>query len=785
MKNNLSALLLVLLFAATACQNKEERFVNHLMCQMTYEEKLGQLNLLPVFGEITTGATVGEYDLGDRIAKGEVGGLFNLKGVDKIREAQRIAVEQSRLGIPLIFGMDVIHGYETVFPIPLAQSCSWDTASIRRAAQLAAKESTADGICWTFSPMVDICHDARWGRIAEGNGEDPFLASAIAKAMVEGYQGADMTDPQTMMACVKHFAMYGGAESGRDYNTVDMSPYRMANDYLPPYKAAVDAGCGSLMAAFNTINGMPCHCNRWLLTDLLREQWKFDGFVVTDYTGITELINHRMGADLTTVGARALEAGCDMDMVAESFFGLKGRRAEGQKGYRRQVDEACKRVLIAKYRLGLFDDPYRYCDDTRRATDIYTQANKAQARALAAETFVLLKNGQIGGKAERLKGGKAEGLRGILPLAKNAKVALIGPLADTRANMAGTWSVAATFDYKTIREAFEEVLPKGHLFYAKGSNIEYSQELQQRGELAGRSIWDERTPEQMKREAMAAARKADIIVLAMGETSEMSGECACRTSLTMPKAQQDLIDALATLNKPMVLLNFSGRPVVLTHESEVCDAILQVWFGGSETADAIADVVFGKVCPSGKLTTSFPRSVGQEPLFYRQFSTGRPVADGNFVKYQSCYLDESTLPLYPFGYGLSYTTFEYRQRGREAERQKGGNDEIIVPLGKELNRLRLNDGMMDRLEVEVTNTGAVAGAEVVQLYVRAQHSTWARPVKELRGFERVYLEPGESKTVTFAITDETLGYYNDKMQFIVEPGIYDLYINDYEVQLLR
>ncbi len=716
-------IFMMIALAISACKSKEERFVDHLMHQMTFEEQLGQLNLLPVAGEIVTGAAVGEYDLGDRIAKGEVGGLFNLKGVDKIREAQRIAVEQSRLGIPLIFGMDVIHGYETVFPIPLAMSCSWDTAAIRQSAQIASKEATADGICWTYSPMVDICWDARWGRIAEGNGEDPFLGSAIAKAMVEGYQGQDLTDPTTMMACVKHFALYGAAEAGRDYNTVDMSEYRMANDYLPPYKAAVDAGCGSVMAAFNTINGLPCHCNKWLLTDVLRNQWGFNGFVVTDYTGILELIAHRMGPDRETVGARALEAGCDMDMVSEALTIQKDRKA---------VKQACRRVLIAKYRLGLFDDPYRYCNSERRATDIYTDANRQLARQLATESFVLLKN------------------KAVLPLQESAKVALIGPLADTRANMPGTWSVAATFDrYRTLREAFEQVLPKGHFFYAKGSNIFYDAELEARGSMFGREIRDNRSAASMRAEAMAAARQADVIVLAMGETSELSGECACRTDLNMPDAQRDLIDALATLHKPMVLLNFSGRPVILTHENEVCDAILQVWFGGSETADAITDVVFGKVSPSGKLTTSFPRSVGQEPLYYRQFSTGRPVADGNFIKYQSCYIDENNNPLFPFGYGLSYTTFEYSE-------------------------CTMQDA---RCTVKVTNTGKMAGAEVVQLYVRAQHSTLARPVKELRGFKRVFLEPGETAELSFDITPETLGYYTDLSTFVVERGVYDIFLN--------
>lgn len=726
----------------SSCQSKEERFVNHLMRQMTYEEKLGQLNLLPVYGEIVTGATVGEYDLGDRIAKGEVGGLFNLKGVNKIREAQRIAVEKSRLGIPLIFGMDVIHGYETVFPIPLAQSCSWDTAMIRQAAAIAAKEATADGLCWTFSPMVDICLDARWGRMAEGSGEDPFLGAAIAQAMVQGYQGQDLTASNTMMACVKHFALYGAVEAGREYNMVDMSTYRMANDFMPPYKAAVDAGCGSVMAAFNTVNGMPCHCNQWLLTDVLRHQWGFDGFVVSDYTGVKELVEHGVGADVESVGARALQAGCDMDMASGALSIQQNRKA---------VDAACRRILLAKYRLGLFDDPYRYCDTTRPETDIYTTENRALARQLATESFVLLKNNPVTCPLSPTP---------CLPLSPTAKVALIGPLADTRTNMPGTWSIAATFDrYRTLREAFVEVLPKGHLFYAKGSNIFYDAELEARGSMFGRDIRDSRSAEEMRREAVQAAQQADVIVLALGETSELSGECTSRTNLTMPDAERDLIDALAVLGKPMVLLHFSGRPVVLTHEDAVCDAILQVWFGGSETADAIADVVFGKVSPSGKLTTSFPRSVGQQPLFYRQQSTGRPSTTGQFEKFLTCYIDEANTPLYPFGYGLSYTTFEY------------SDYQLSTSLPRE--------GKGGEGSVTLTNRGAMAGAEVVQLYIRAHNSTLARPMRELRGFKRVYLQPGESQEVSFTISEETLGYYNEAMQFVVEPGPYDIYINDH------
>lgn len=733
--------LLIIIFLSS-CQIKEERFVNHLMRQMTYEEKLGQLNLLPVYGEIVTGATVGEYDLGDRIAKGEVGGLFNLKGVNKIREAQRIAVEESRLGIPLLFGMDVIHGYETIFPIPLAQSCSWDTAMIRQAAAIAAQEATADGLCWTFSPMVDICLDARWGRMAEGSGEDPFLGSAIAQAMVKGYQGQDLTASNTMMACVKHFALYGAVEAGREYNMVDMSTYRMANDYMPPYKAAVDAGCGSVMAAFNTVNGMPCHCNQWLLTDVLRHQWGFDGFVVSDYTGIKELIEHGMGPDNETVGARALQAGCDMDMASGALSIQQNRKA---------VDAACRRVLLAKYRLGLFDDPYRYCDTTRPATDIYTDGNRAVARQLATESFALLKNAPL------IEDGHCE--KKLLPLPIASKVALIGPLADTRANMPGTWSVAATFDrYRTLREAFTDVLPEGHLFYAKGSNIFYDAELEARGSMFGRDIRDARSAEEMRHEAIQAAKQADVIVLALGETSELSGECTSRTDLMMPDAERELIDALASLGKPMVLLHFSGRPVILTHEDAICDAILQVWFGGSETADAVTDVVFGKVSPSGKLTTSFPRSVGQEPLFYRQQSTGRPSTTGQFEKFLTCYIDEANTPLYPFGYGLSYTTFDYTNYNLSP------TSDSPIPQG--------------HVSVTLTNRGNMAGAEVVQLYIRARNSTLSRPMRELRGFKRVYLQPGESQEVSFSISDETLGYYNEAMEFVIESGPYDIYIND-------
>lgn len=726
---------------ATAQTNKGQmdKFVDNLMNKMTLQEKIGQLNL-PVSGDIVTGQAKSS-DVAGKIRNGQVGGLFNVKGVENIREIQKIAVEQSRLKIPLLFGMDVIHGYETVFPIPLALSCSWDMEAIRESAQIAAKEASADGICWTFSPMVDICRDPRWGRMAEGGGEDPYLGSEISVAMVKGYQGDDLTDKNTIMACVKHFALYGAPEAGRDYNTVDMSHLSMFNNYFPPYKAAIDAGVGSVMTSFNVVDGIPATGNKWLMTDVLRGRWGFDGFVVTDYTAISEMIAHGMG-DLQQVSAMSLNAGTDMDMVADGFLTTLEKSLKEDKVAMTEIDKACRRILEAKYKLGLFDDPYKYCDSSRPKKDIFTKENRAVARKIAAETFVLLKNEKE-----------------LLPLQRKGKIALVGPLADTKANMPGTWSVAAAFDkYNSLYESMKYSLAgKADLLYAKGSNLMYDAQKEAEATMFGREMRDTRSAKDMLDEALNVASQADVIVAAVGESSEMSGESSSRSNLEMPDAQRDLLIALKKTGKPIVLVNFSGRSTVMTWEQENFPAILNVWFGGSEAADAICDVLFGEVSPSGKLTTSFPKNVGQIPLYYNHLNTGRPLPDGKwFSKFRSNYLDVDNDPLYPFGYGLSYTTFQYGD-------------------------IRLSSESMDEngkitASVTITNAGNYDADEIVQLYIRDVVGSVSRPVKELKGFERISLKKGESRTVSFDITAEQLKFYNSELNWVCESGDFEVMI---------
>lgn len=726
---------------ATAQTNKGQmyKFVDNLMNKMTLQEKIGQLNL-PVSGDIVTGQAKSS-DVAGKIRNGQVGGLFNVKGVENIREIQKIAVEQSRLKIPLLFGMDVIHGYETVFPIPLALSCSWDMEAIRESARIAAKEASADGICWTFSPMVDICRDPRWGRMAEGGGEDPYLGSEISVAMVKGYQGDDLTDKNTIMACVKHFALYGAPEAGRDYNTVDMSHLSMFNNYFPPYKAAIDAGVGSVMTSFNVVDGIPATGNKWLMTDVLRGRWGFDGFVVTDYTAISEMIAHGMG-DLQQVSAMSLNAGTDMDMVADGFLTTLEKSLKEDKVAMTEIDKACRRILEAKYKLGLFDDPYKYCDSSRPKKDIFTKENRAVARKIAAETFVLLKNEKE-----------------LLPLQRKGKIALVGPLADTKANMPGTWSVAAAFDkYNSLYESMKYSLAgKADLLYAKGSNLMYDAQKEAEATMFGREMRDTRSAKDMLDEALNVASQADVIVAAVGESSEMSGESSSRSNLEMPDAQRDLLIALKKTGKPIVLVNFSGRSTVMTWEQENFPAILNVWFGGSEAADAICDVLFGEVSPSGKLTTSFPKNVGQIPLYYNHLNTGRPLPDGKwFSKFRSNYLDVDNDPLYPFGYGLSYTTFQYGD-------------------------IRLSSDSMDEngkitASVTITNTGNYDADEIVQLYIRDMVGSVSRPVKELKGFERISLKKGESRTVSFDITAEQLKFYNSELNWVCESGDFEVMI---------
>ncbi len=742
----LLALLLPLGLQAQKPPQDMDRFLDNLLKRMTLEEKIGQLNL-PVTGEITTGQAKSS-DIATKIKQGEVGGLFNLKGVDKIRDVQRLAVENSRLGIPLLFGMDVIHGYETIFPIPLGLSCTWDIPAIEESARIAAVEASADGISWTFSPMVDISRDPRWGRVSEGSGEDPFLGALIARAMVRGYQGKDMSRNDEIMACIKHFALYGAAEAGRDYNTVDMSRQRMFNDYMLPYQAGVEAGAGSVMASFNEVEGVPATANKWLMTDVLRGAWGFNGFVVTDFTGISEMIEHGIG-DLQTVSARAINAGVDMDMVSEGFIGTLKKSVEEGKVSVETVNTACRRILEAKYKLGLFDNPYKYCDLKRPARDIFTKEHRAAARKIAGESFVLLKNE-----------GLSPTLAPVLPLSPTGTIAVIGPLANTRSNMPGTWSVAAVLDKSPslVEGLTEWVGNQGKILYAKGSNLIGDAAYEERATMFGRSLnRDNRTDQQLLDEALKIASQADVIVAALGESSEMSGESSSRTNLNLPDVQHTLLEALLKTRKPVVLVLFTGRPLVLNWEQEHVPAILNVWFGGSEAGPAIGDVLFGAVNPGGKLTMTFPKSVGQIPLYYAHKNTGRPLKEGKwFEKFRSNYLDVDNDALYPFGYGLSYTTFRFSDI--TLNRSSIGMDNELVA------------------SVTVTNTGDRAGSEVVQLYIRDLVGSVTRPVKELKGFEKIYLQPNESRTVRFTIAPEMLKFYNADLKFVAEPGDFDVMI---------
>lgn len=756
-----TALCCICLLIMTACSNKHtqsdtgnadmEIFIDNLMKKMTLDEKIGQLNL-PGAGDITTGQTRNS-GIGEKIKAGKVGGLFNIKGIEKIKKMQRIAVEESRLGIPLIFGMDVIHGYETVFPIPLGLACSWDMQAIELSARISATEASSQGICWTFSPMVDISRDPRWGRIAEGSGEDPYLGGQIAAAMVNGYQGSGTeayTRNDQIMACVKHYALYGAPDAGRDYNTVDMSHQRMFNEYMYPYQAAVEAGVGSVMASFNEVDGVPATANKWLMTDVLRDQWGFNGFVVTDYTGINEMVNHGIG-DLQTVAARALDAGIDMDMVGEGFLSTLPQSLQEGKITQAQIDQACRRILEAKYKLGLFKDPYKFIDTERAEKNIFTSEHRAAARNISAKSFVLLKNDEH-----------------TLPLAKQGTIAVVGPLADSKENMLGTWSVAADFNKPTsLVNGLKHVAgDKARIVCAKGSNLTEDSLLEARVSVFGKTLHrDTRTEKTIRDEALAIARNADVIIAALGESSEYSGEASSRSEINIPAIQQRLLAELLKTGKPIVLVLFTGRPLTLTWENENVPAILNVWFGGTEAAFAIADVLFGDVNPSGKLAVSFPQNIGQIPLYYNHKNTGRPLGENKgFEKFRSAYLDVTNEPLYPFGYGLSYTNFSYGDI-----------------------RLSTNQMTSDsyiEATIQVTNTGKYDGDEVVQLYIRDLVGSVTRPVKELKGFKRIALKAGESKEVKFIITPEMLKFYNYDLNYINEPGDFDLMIggNSRDVQ---
>ncbi len=757
MKIKFYLLLILMSFVTTANAqknkksntNSKEIFISNLIYKMTLDEKIGQLNL-PTAGDIVTGQA-NSSNIAKNIEDGKVGGLFNIKSVAKIKEIQKIAVEKSRLKIPLLFGMDVIHGYETTFPIPLGLSCSWDMKLIERSARIAAQEASADGINWTFSPMVDIARDPRWGRISEGSGEDPYLGSQIAKAMVKGYQGDDLSKNNTILSCVKHFALYGAPDAGREYNTVDMSRIKMFNDYFPPYKAAIDAGVGSVMASFNEVDGIPATGNKWLMTHVLRKKWNFKGFVVTDYTGIPEMIEHGMG-NLQTVSAMALNAGIEMDMVGEGFLSTLKKSLLEKKVTIKQIDNAVKLILNAKYDLGLFQDPYKYCDENRAKTEIFTNENRAEARKIASQSLVLLKN------APSPSGRAGEGL---LPLKKSGNIAIIGPLGNNKENMAGTWSVATNQSQSiSLFDGIKEVVGNNaKVFYAKGCNLDDNETLESNATMFGKSLNRDKTSKQdLQKNALEIAKDCDIIIAALGEAAEMSGESSSRTNIKIPQTQKDLLNELLKLGKPVVLTLFTGRPLDLTDENNSVPAILNVWFAGSEAGASIADVLFGDVNPSGKLTATFPRNVGQIPIYYSQKNTGRPLqnSDGKFEKFKSNYLDERNEPLFPFGFGLSYTKFEYKNLTSSSK--------------------KINFKQTLKVSIDVSNIGNFDGQEIVQLYIRDLVGSITRPIKELKGFQKLLIKKGETKTITFEISVEDLKFYNSVLNFVAEPGEFEVFI---------
>ena len=747
--------LLLALLGCTLClgattDKKMDRFVSALMKKMTLREKIGQLNLQPA-GNITTGGAM-DTEVGSLVMNGDLGAILNQTGKDEIRAIQEVAVKRSRLGIPLLVGLDVIHGYRTILPIPLAQACSWDIPAIEGGARIAAEECSSDGISWTYSPMVDIALDARWGRIMEGSGEDPYLGSLIAAALVRGYQG-DFKEKHNIMACLKHYALYGAAEAGRDYNTVDMSRWRMFNQYMPPYEAAVRAGVGSVMTSFNIVDGQHATANPWLLDEVLRRKWGFEGFVVTDYASITEMTSWGFGSQKEN-GIQALKAGTDMDMCAQAF--LHHCEAAVSEGLLKvqDIDHACRRVLEAKYKLGLFEDPYKHCDmsDEEQARHIFTPEHRRAARDLAAETFVLLKN---------------DG--GILPLKKQGKVALIGPNADTTDGLLGSWCVVRPQRdaYPSLLGAMREYLQgKAEVLYAQGCNLTNDE----RQDKAGMANAPYRTvPRVDSRQALAEALKvaadADVIVFAGGEGAEWSGESHSRADLSLPDCQKRLLSALQSLGKPLVVLNFSGRPTEMGWLKQHVPVLMNVWFGGTETGPALCDVLFGDKAPSGHLTVSLPQVTGQEPLYYNHLNTGRPVRDDDdtFRQYQGNYFEVSNGPAFPFGYGLSYTTFSY------------GEMQVA------------QDGRNVTATVSVTNTGDREAAEVVQCYIHDVACRYARPVKELKGFERITLRPGQTQTVSIRLTERELSSYDAEGNLFFEAGAFDIMMggNSRDVQTKR
>ncbi len=717
-------------FAQVGKDPKMDDFINRLMEKMTLEEKIGQLNLLSVGFDIT--GPILSTDVDAKIKKGLAGGVFNTFTPQAVQKLQALAVNESRLKIPLLFGYDVIHGHRTIFPINLGLAASWDTALIEKIARASAEEATADGLNWVYSPMVDIARDPRWGRVSEGSGEDPFLGSHIATAMVKGLQQNDLSKNNTVLATVKHFALYGAGEAGRDYNTVDMSRVRMFNEYLPPYLAAIKAGVGSVMTSFNEIDGIPATGNKWLMDDLLRKQWGFDGLLVTDYTAVNEMIAHGVG-DAKKVGELTLNATVDMDMVGEI---LLQNTAELIKEGRVSIDvinAACRRVLEAKYKLGLFDDPYRYVSEERAAKEIMNPEKLALSKEAAIKSMVLLKND-----------------RQVLPLSPGQKVAFIGPLVQDQRNLIGSWSGAG--DWKQAVSIETALKSEKYSFtYAKGANLlEDPAIIKRLNDHDGRIELDARSPQSLITEAVKVAKKADVIVAVLGEPFGMTGEAASRSEIGLPENQLALLKALKATGKPVVLVLMNGRPLTLSWEDENIDAILETWYGGTKAGEAIIDVLYGKANPSGRLPMTFPRNTGQIPIYYNHKNTGRPFNPNQ--KYTSKYLDIPNTPLYAFGHGLSYTTFEYG--------------------APRLSSNKIAAGQKITVTVPVTNKGNYDGEEVVQLYIQDVVGSITRPVQELKGFKKVAIPRGQTVTVNFEISTEDLKFYNNQLVWDYEPGLF-------------
>lgn len=741
-KNKKRVVILALLLCHLALWSQKQSdkkqmddFITTLMKKMTLEEKLGQLNL------VTPSSKTGPFATKNALTKlkdGSAGNVYAIMGTPAFVHSRAALADSTRLKIPMLNGLDIIHGYKTVFPIPLGLSCSWDTKLIEQTARVAALEASAVGYNWTFSPMVDITRDPRWGRVMEGSGEDPYLGGLIASAMIKGYQGTDLRNETSLMACVKHFALYGAAEAGRDYNTTDMSRLTMYQNYLPPYKAAIEAGAGSVMTSFNDVEGVPATANKWLLTDLLRKQWGFNGFVVTDFNAIGELIPHGIAADYKQAAELSLDAGVDMDMASESMIASLKESLNDKKVSMVQINAACRRVLEAKYKLGLFTNPYRNFDPDKAAKVTLTDEHKKLAKQAALKSIVLLKNHN-----------------NLLPLKKNSSIALIGPFADDKQQMFSMWSFQGDSEkVVTMLAGIKKQNP--NVSYAEGTQVSDDSLFNAKN----RKFFDDKDQIKMVAEALEVAKKADVVVAVLGETSNMSGEAKSKTDLSLPNCQRELLKALKALGKPVVLILVNGRPLTVESDLKYADAVLETWRLGTSAGDALADVLFGNYNPSGKLTMTFPRSVGQIPIYYNAKNTGRPYIEGQkggLLSFTSNYMDQHNTPLFPFGYGLSYTSFSYGNIGLSDAKLIGNNKTL-------------------KAKINITNIGQYPGEETVQLYLSDPVASIARPVKELKEFQKVFLEPGETKEITFVLTPEDLKFYNSQLKWDWESGKFVIYI---------